>query len=299
MGLEENSSVVAVADFEPDMLTEDSSPPPEPPAPATAPQGEAKPPEAPRAGEQLGSQPVEVVPAVPPAVVTPPAVPPTQPAKPEVAASPMAQPVPGATPPSTSTVPETPAQPSAPAPTPTITAEEIAARRTALVGEIEKKYGFTNEDQEKLLTEPHAVLPKMAANLYVDVYEGVLQTVMSQLPRLLDVHQRQFTAARDNEEAFYRAWPQLKRENQQHVAAVRQFATIFRQTYPQASREDFIKSVGAMAAVQLGLATSPSAAAPAPPPKAQPSFTPAGTGTVGNSPPVVEENNPFADMLEE
>lgn len=233
---------------------------------------------------------------VPAPVETPPApsIPPTPTPPAPTAPTPPAPPAP---------VTPTPA-PVAPSPDPVShapvgpTPNEIATRRLQIVGEIEKRYGFTQEEQDKLLTEPHAVLPSMAAKLYVDVYEGVLQTIMSQLPRFLDFHQRQFVTARENEDAFYKEWPQLKRNDANHTATIWQLANVFRQTYPKATRDQFIKSVGAMASVQLGLPFNGAPIASPTPQKPTP-FTPAGTASAGNSPPVSEENNPFADMLGE
>jgi hypothetical protein len=118
-----------------------------------------------------------------------------------------------------------------------------------LVKDIAGRYGLSEEQKELLLTEPEKVLPDMIGRLYVDVFEGVLQAMMAQLPNYMHTYMQQADASRDRESQFYKRWPMLdKPEYKPHV---NKLVATYRRLYPSATFEDVLENVGLQAIVAL------------------------------------------------
>ena len=104
------------------------------------------------------------------------------------------------------------------------------------------------------------MIPKALAQVHMAAAEQgahlALATMQQMVPQLV---QQQITEAR-NEATFYRAWPELK--DNRHMPTVMAFAQHFRQYYPQASTEDFVKTVGQQAMAALGLRREQAQAVP-------------------------------------
>lgn len=124
----------------------------------------------------------------------------------------------------------------------------------------EQVYALRPEQADKMITEPEAVLPALAAQVHLNVLESVMSAVRDQLPAWI-THTQQVTAQKQQiDEAFYTAWPQLR----EHAEAVDRNRAFYRQANPSISEEQLIKDVGAALYMSLGL-VSPTADAPSDP----------------------------------
>jgi len=250
-------------DNPPELTAEDETPPATP----------AQPPEAPRPPE-VPTPPVAEVPAPEqPAAVPPGETPPVQPVQPEPEA------------------PTPPVQEAAP------TGPSLEEQRTAALTELEKRYAFTEDDATAVLSEPEKVLPQFFGRLYMDVFENVLNSIQSALPQMVtQIQQQAELAGRDTQE-FYGAWPKLK----EHSETVNRLGQMYRQTFPQATKEQFIQDVGLQAMITLKLpleGVQPPAQTPPPDEVVTvPPYTPPRGGPV--TPPAQHPDNPWADMAEE
>ena len=229
---------------------EDQPAPKAPEAPA-APAAPAQVPAAPAAPAAPVVAPPSTTTPVAPTPPTPPA-PAVTPAAPTAPTAPAVQPTPTET--------QVPTQPVAPEQAPT--APDRAALRQQFLDTAERQYAIASTDVELLQTEPEKVLPKLAARLYADIYEGVLTTIFAQLPQLVTTINTARTQHEEREADFFKAWPELK----EHKAILPEIGKMYRQLYPDADDAKAIQDVGAMAMMRLGLTRAPTAptATPAP-----------------------------------
>lgn len=137
-----------------------------------------------------------------------------------------------------------PAEASAPEPEFDMT----EARQSALA-ELEKRYALSQEDADAMISEPEKVLPKLAGQMYMDVFEGVLSAVQTMLPQAFTQFNQSYAAQQKDEADFYDAWPALK----EHADRVLPIGKMYRQLNPQASKEQFIQEVGLQAMLALKL----------------------------------------------
>lgn len=230
---------------------------------------------------------------------TPSPAPVAQPAEPtslnpqdQVAGTPPTQPTPvpaqAQTPPSQ----EPPAQPS----------KTYADWRTEQLGTLEKHYAMGEEAATQLLTEPENVLPKLAAQLHIEITEHVLRSVMSQMPTWVEGILQSRTRESDAEKLFTDANPDLK--DPAYKNAILQMGMAYRQLNPNSPAEEAVKVIGNMVRTSLGLAVpaaqsgvpvTPAAPAPAVQPQV---FTPA-RGGGGAAVPTSSQSNPWSAMAEE
>lgn len=248
--------------------------------------------------EDGGPAPASATPEASPPSTPAPAVPPTPPA--EQAPAPAA-----AQPP---VVPATPAvpvvQPAQPAPTAQPTqapASEPTADSTqlreAFRSQLEQRYALSEDDSDMFISDPGKVVPKLAANLHLGVTEAVTYGLMNVLPQLFD----QFLAQREqnskDEQEFFGKWPTLNTE--QGRAQVKSIGQAWRAANPSAPKEEFIRSVGAMASIALQIPipgiteAAPLPASNTPPP------APAAPGGAAPLPPKAASTNLFAQIAEE
>jgi len=129
--------------------------------------------------------------------------------------------------------------------------ERLKESRNQARTELEERFKLSDDQVDKLLENPNEVLPSLAADLYLDVYEQAITAVMSQLPNVVQQINQQEQTRSKNEQDFYKQWPQL--DDSKYKDTVDRIATVYRQNNPQADRETFIREVGAQAAVALRL----------------------------------------------
>ncbi len=275
--------------------------------------GEGEPPEE-GGGAAAPTQVPPVEPSEVPAAVVPPSaqpsVPPAQPA-----AAPQSAPP---TPP-VAAQPAQPAPPSGQVQPPTAppagqfkTQEEFNAwfnnQRNEYVARVASGIKFTPEQERALLTEPHTVLPQLAAQVMFDTLVQAHSNIMAVLPKTVAeiiAAQQQSTKVLDE---FYKAFPLLDRNNAQHREVIQRVGSQFRHMYPNAPLDQEIKFVGATAHYMLGIPLTMPQAQPAPAPvtppapvaapPAPPPFVPAAPGAV-SAPRPAAGASPYEDVLRE
>lgn len=248
-------------------------------------------------------------PVTPAATPTPPVAPaaptaapaPAAPAVPPVAAP---APVPAATPPQPAAAP-TPAPVVADAPQPTPAAPaapvDLPALRAKEVERLTGLYALNQEDAANIVAQPETVVPKMLANLHVNVCDAVVNAIMSRLPETVQAVMQQGNTAKEAEDAFFGKWPQLK--DTKYRQTVERAIVAARQVNPAASRDEMIQAAGVQAMIALRiplpaeLFTPPQAAAPTAP--AVPSFQHAAPAAGGGAPTPRPSTNPFVLLNEE
>lgn len=221
------------------------------------------------------------------------------------------------------TVSETPAPEPAPAPQPEIPPQQPVAppvqepqpaqaepepqpldraqARLNAMAELEKHYALSKEDADAMISEPETVLPRLASQVYLDVYESVLRDVQMMMPRAVQTITQQSQAAQKDEADFYTAWPKLK----EHSQEVMRLGQMYRQMYPQATKEQFIQDVGVHAMVNLKIPiqnAQPAAQQQVPAQPAQRNVPPAPPrGGPAVTPPSTPQGsgNPFSDLADD
>lgn len=230
-------------------LEDEPTPSVEPAAPA------AQPTAAPVAPAKTPSEPA-ATPAAAPAAT------PAATAQPAVA--PEAAPVPAAAPPA--------AQPASEQPAPTQAApaaqDYVAQRRQQVDRLAAETYKLSDEDAEALDTTPSKALPRLAAQLHMQVLESAVAAVAQYLPRLIEEHSANKTASQKLEDKFTSMFPALK----DHMEKVVPIARAYRQLNPTEEIDKVMKAVGEIAHNTLGIARE--AAAPAATPTAAPRAQP-------------------------
>lgn len=218
--------------------------------------------------------------------------------EPSLEGTPQAEPpveTPASTPPEAGTEPSPQPQATEPVETP----EELQARyhawRTASEEQLAEHYAISEDMAAELNDDPDSAIPKIAARVYLDAFTNSVAHMQRMLPSMLE----QALAARDAntqyEEQFFTQWPALR----EHTDVVTRLGDSYRQMYPGATPEEFMRDVGAQAMVALRLPTEPIPPAPA----AEPAPTPAPHRPAASSPPasapVRAPSNPFEALDQE
>lgn len=180
--------------------------------------------------------PADVSPSEPPPQQTPPA---------PVQETPVASPE--QTPPSVQQVqqPQTPVESQQPQPS---QEERFAQYQQAL----QQAYALTADDATALLTQPEAVLPKLAMTVHTNVMREVqanIHHMMQAIPAMLQVEAQRVQAEESAKNDFYVVWPGLKAN---HDVVVRN-ANMIRAANPSATRKQVIEMAGMLTAAALGV----------------------------------------------
>jgi hypothetical protein len=136
-------------------------------------------------------------------------------------------------------------------------------------------------------------LPRMAAKVYLDTVTAAVSAIQAALPGAIDSLLSSRTEAQKAEEEFASSWPQINLA--EHKATVLEIGRTFRAMNPGASKEDYIRTVGAMAALKLGLPlqAAPAAPAVAPAPRVLP-HVPLAVSAPRAAPGPTPNGNPFS-----
>lgn len=199
-----------------------------------------------------GEAPAEMLPAATPEVgVQPqtPVVPGTPPAGAEPAQA--AQP--------TSPASETPSPSSPQETTPSLSPSDPDALARALIQHeaaaiehlAESAFKFSPEELTALDTDVIGTLPKLMAKVMVKSQQMFMKNLSQIVPAMLDRHATTTAKSKENEDAFFSAWPQLDRTK--HSDVVARFARVYRGANPTATREQMMQDVGLMVATHLKL----------------------------------------------
>lgn len=169
---------------------------------------------------------------------------------------------------------------------------------------LQSQYAINEDDAAALVTQPEAVLPRLAANIHLSLMREFQQQIaqaMQNVPNLVQAQNARFEAEQRAKQEFYGEWPGLE----QHHDLVIRNASLIRQANPNATRQQIIEMTGVMTAMGLGLnpaeirrqqvqaaqAAAPRAPAPRP-------MRPAAPGPAPNSAPQVPQNI-FSEFAEE
>ena len=185
-------------------------------------------------------------------------------------------------------------QPAAPTTQPT--AEQMLQRRNSLLSEIGGRYVVSEADAERLITEPHKVLPEMAAKIMLDSFDASVSIMASMLPKMIaDVVQKQ-SQADTAQKAFFDQWPQLAKP--ELAPEIQRVAAMYRQLNPNAPLKKALSDIGALVATTLGLPLQSVASvqnAPAPVMRPVP-FVPGGAGSTPSGSAQPAAVNEFARL---
>ena len=251
---------------------------------------EAEPPE--------GQTPAEPVPAETPPAEAPPVVaeaPPAEPKPGEVPAAPApveAKPEPSPPLPAPAAAP---AEPPTPAPTMEQIRESYQKNRSDMEANVATTVYNLSEDQVQRLDDGDAALiPELMAKVYMDAVTGAVAHMITHLPNMMESVLTGRDGAKVLEDQFYTSNPNINRV--EHAETVSRFGLAYRNLYPNAPAEDFIRDVGAQ--VMVALQISPSGQpAPEPPAPRTPPFQPAAAG--GGKGAAPSPTNPFEVLSDE
>lgn len=164
---------------------------------------------------------------------------------------------------------ETPAEPSPqaeaqPAASEPLNQEQVQAEakrlRESAMAELTNLYRLTDEEAENLQVSPETELPKLAAQLHLNMIEALHFGLQQQLPQMIEhvtvVKQQQQQAVN----TFYEVWPQLK--NEAYNETVLRTMQVYKQLNPNAPLEKVIQEGGAMAMAALRIPYQEQAPAP-------------------------------------
>lgn len=151
---------------------------------------------------------------------------------------------------------QTPAEePAAEAPVePTLTLEQQQEEREKWRSDTVEalavgQYALTEEQADEYQTSPETLIPRLMSKVYLDAVENAAAAVMQMLPQAMAQMQVQTSQSDKLQDQFFTSWDKLNPE--EHGSVLGKIGTTYRQNNPQASPEEFIRDVGAMAMVAL------------------------------------------------
>ena len=140
-----------------------------------------------------------------------------------------------------------------------------AARATA-VQSFSERYKISEDQAERLATEPEKVLPELLGNMAVDVYEAIYNAFTAVAPNVIRQTIHQERSVRHHNTAFMTANPHIQEALSTNPALGTQVVNIgkfWREANPDATPEEAIVGMGEAITTMLKL--TPKEAAPAAP----------------------------------
>lgn len=206
---------------------------------------------------------------------------------------------------------EAPKEPAAaPAAEPVVPKEEVAASGgqdeetqaqellTRAVSQFEEKYQLSAEDAESVGPEVAAVLPRLAAQMMVDVYSQFGNLLRSHMPNMVRETMAQDQVGRQRTQAFFEANPDLNKA--EYMDTLGEVSKMYLQANPDRDYETFAQEVAMITRMRLKLPLSPVAAEPKvePTPAAPAHRKPPGTGSAPvGGPEMLTEFEQLADEM--
>jgi len=180
---------------------------------------------------------------------------------------------------------EAPAKEEIPAPAPTpepekapelpVKGKSAEEMKQEVLAKLAAQYKLSDELAQAMLTEPELVLPKVAAQLHLEVARNVLQSVKNELPQMVQGLQQHQEAEHMAEQIFFKENPDL--QDAKFRAGILGMGQVYRQLNPKADSAEASKAIGQMVRTAFGL-KAPEKAPPETP------FTPARGGGGASSP---------------
>lgn len=152
-------------------------------------------------------------------------------------------------------------------------------------------YKFDEQTAEELDTNPSKVLPKIAAQLHMQVLTASITQVANAFPALMALHNDRNAVEREREDKFFGEYPHLK----DHKDTVTRVAQVYHSMYPNDPYEVRAPKIAAMAMVE----------AKVPMPQAQPqpvvATPPIPTSARGapSTPAPVQQKNEWTELIED
>jgi len=181
--------------------------------------------------------------------------------------------------------------------------EELQKQRQTFEARLaDSTYRLSAEEAETLQLNPEQILPKFAAKLHIEVLDSVVQTLMAQLPRVIDSVSARRVADRQVVDAFYGKWQALKG----HETTVDRIASLYGQINPSVPREQAIEEIGLQAMMHLKLPIGarmeeeilPSTVPSAPPAPAMPGGS-ANSGSIKKTKPMTAFERFAQEIIDE
>jgi hypothetical protein len=162
--------------------------------------------------------------------------------------------------------------------------QQIEEKKSEIEGSVATQlYSLSDEERDLLVTEPEKVLPQMAARVHLNAVTAVLTQISQRLPAMVLTLMEVQKAHVQAEDQFWNQFPTLNRQTDANT--VMTLMKTYRQANPNATQEEAIKQVGAMAVVALGKHLQPNQQQQAPASQpvvrqvpARTAFQPAGNG---------------------
>jgi len=150
--------------------------------------------------------------------------------------------------------------------------------------ELEERYGLSEKDAEVMVTHPEKVLPKLAANMHMQIVTDVIKAVGAMIPQqfaqvvaanpqIIKQTMQKQTDAEAMETKFYESFPELQKK--EHEATTVAAIQTVGKNFPKLSKEEKMQKAGQVAMVMLGL--TPTVEKDPPAEKAAEPFVPAST----------------------
>jgi hypothetical protein len=155
---------------------------------------------------------------------------------------------------------------------------------------------MTEEDGVEFLRAPETVLPKIAAQLQMNVMEQTIAQLANLIPQFITTTGTQQKAYAENRETFFKEWPDLNKP--EYTDTLTRIAVTYRQQNPTATKEKAIKEIGAIAAITLGIVPQNFQVPPQPSVPANNPHRPVMPGG-GGRPAVAPVTNEFTQLANE
>ena len=157
---------------------------------------------------------------------------------------------------------------------------------------LQNSYQLSKADADLMQVEPEAVLPRVLAGVHMSVFNQVMEQVQQQMSLQVPTLIEQDRSRRADTDEFYNRWPKLK----DHHAEVTNFAGVWRQMNPQATKDVAVKDIGKHVMIALGYPLE--GGVEAPPVNVTPAFSPAPPTSVVPA-PAPRRLNQFEVLAEE
>lgn len=133
-----------------------------------------------------------------------------------------------------------------------------------------KQYQLDEETADQFLTDPAVALPKLAAQLHVNILSHVMQLIQTHLPQQITQVQEMAVKRQTIESQFKEAWPDLDLNKPEISEVVTEASKLAKQRYPKAEMSELIQKTGLIAHALMGTVSAGQAPAVAPTPAASP-----------------------------
>jgi hypothetical protein len=120
---------------------------------------------------------------------------------------------------------------------------------TGATKQASEMYQLTETEQERLETEPGAVISDLMGRMHVQIFAGAYAQIVNDLPRILPQAIDNAEKSKSGIDSFYQTWPELK----DHPQVVENAAAVLRRNSPNATVEEAIEKIGIMACLSAGV----------------------------------------------